>query len=180
MGTDNPTVSFTQVACPAALTDKSGCIRADDGTSKAPTGAIVAASSLVAASSGGAVVASSIAASTHSVVVASTGSPIAVSSVVASSGGGGAAPVAGSTHSVIVAVELSTLSVLISSKTTTSTASTINTVSGKPAVSLASSNIPTISHYGQCGGYPGVYTGSTTCETPYKCVYNNPYFSQCL
>jgi hypothetical protein len=119
MGTDNPTVSFTQVACPAALTDKSGCIRADDGTSKAPTGAIVAASSfggtvassLVAASSGGAVVASSIAASTHSVVVASTGSPIAVSSVVASSGGGGAAPVAGSTHSVIVAVELSTLSV---------------------------------------------------------------------
>jgi hypothetical protein len=32
MGADNPTVSFTQVACPAALTANTGCTRADDGS----------------------------------------------------------------------------------------------------------------------------------------------------
>jgi len=38
-GADNPTVSFTQVECPAALTAKSGCVRADDSISEEPTGA---------------------------------------------------------------------------------------------------------------------------------------------
>lgn len=39
MGADNPTVSFTQVACPAALTAKSGCVRANDAINESPTGA---------------------------------------------------------------------------------------------------------------------------------------------
>lgn len=34
---DNPSVSFKQVACPAALTAKTGCVRADD----TPTGPVV-------------------------------------------------------------------------------------------------------------------------------------------
>lgn len=32
MGADNPSISFTHVACPAALTANTGCIRADDGS----------------------------------------------------------------------------------------------------------------------------------------------------
>lgn len=35
---ENPTVTYTQVACPAALTAKSGCIRAKDGIDETPTG----------------------------------------------------------------------------------------------------------------------------------------------
>ena len=31
MGADNPSVSFTQVACPAAITVNTGCVRSDDG-----------------------------------------------------------------------------------------------------------------------------------------------------
>jgi len=42
-GSDNPTVSFEQVSCPAALTANTGCVRADDG-SAAP--AAVASSSV--------------------------------------------------------------------------------------------------------------------------------------
>ncbi|KAF5310967.1 hypothetical protein D9619_007940 [Psilocybe cf. subviscida] len=32
--------------------------------------------------------------------------------------------------------------------------------------------------YGQCGGQG--YSGSTTCDSGSKCVYSNPYYSQCL
>ncbi|PQE04355.1 glycoside hydrolase family 45 protein [Rutstroemia sp. NJR-2017a BBW] len=35
---DNPSVSFQQVACPAALTAKSGCVRANDAINEQPTG----------------------------------------------------------------------------------------------------------------------------------------------
>jgi hypothetical protein len=35
---DNPSVSFKQVACPAALTAKSGCVRANDAINESPTG----------------------------------------------------------------------------------------------------------------------------------------------
>lgn len=37
-GADNPSVTFKQVACPAALTAKSGCVRANDAINEAPTG----------------------------------------------------------------------------------------------------------------------------------------------
>ena len=33
-------------------------------------------------------------------------------------------------------------------------------------------------HWAQCGGTG--YTGPTTCASPYKCTYSNPYYSQCL
>lgn len=35
---DNPTVTFKQVACPAAITAKSGCVRAKDTIDETPTG----------------------------------------------------------------------------------------------------------------------------------------------
>jgi hypothetical protein len=38
---DNPTVTFEQVECPAALTAKSGCVRADDSIPETPTGSFV-------------------------------------------------------------------------------------------------------------------------------------------
>ncbi|RFU30056.1 hypothetical protein B7463_g6291, partial [Scytalidium lignicola] len=35
---DNPSVTFQQVTCPAALTAKSGCVRANDAINESPTG----------------------------------------------------------------------------------------------------------------------------------------------
>ncbi|THU82426.1 major cellobiohydrolase [Dendrothele bispora CBS 962.96] len=37
---------------------------------------------------------------------------------------------------------------------------------------------PSQVQWGQCGGV--FYSGPTTCASPYKCVYSNPYYSQCL
>jgi hypothetical protein len=50
---DNPAVSFQQVTCPAALTAKTGCVRADDSISEQPTGPAVVAT-WSSGSSGGA------------------------------------------------------------------------------------------------------------------------------
>ncbi|QSZ34468.1 hypothetical protein DSL72_006062 [Monilinia vaccinii-corymbosi] len=38
LNADNPSVCFKQVSCPAALTAKSGCVRANDATNESPTG----------------------------------------------------------------------------------------------------------------------------------------------
>ncbi|KAG0647809.1 hypothetical protein D0Z07_5746 [Hyphodiscus hymeniophilus] len=38
---DNPSVTFKQVECPAALTAKSGCVRANDSINESPTGPAV-------------------------------------------------------------------------------------------------------------------------------------------
>ncbi|KAL2164872.1 hypothetical protein VTH06DRAFT_168 [Thermothelomyces fergusii] len=35
-----------------------------------------------------------------------------------------------------------------------------------------------VPHWGQCGGQG--YTGPTECESPYKCTYQNEWYSQCL
>lgn len=37
-GADNPSVTFKQVACPAAITAKSGCVRNQDSIDETPTG----------------------------------------------------------------------------------------------------------------------------------------------
>jgi hypothetical protein len=37
-GADNPAVTFKQVACPAAITAKSACVRANDAINEAPAG----------------------------------------------------------------------------------------------------------------------------------------------
>jgi hypothetical protein len=37
-GADNPAVTFKQVACPAAITAKSGCTRQNDVINESPTG----------------------------------------------------------------------------------------------------------------------------------------------
>jgi hypothetical protein len=50
---NNPTVSFQQVECPAALTTKSGCVRANDSIDEAPTGASVTGGAAVTSSGSG-------------------------------------------------------------------------------------------------------------------------------
>ena len=37
-GADNPDVTFKQVACPKAITQKSGCVRNNDAINQTPTG----------------------------------------------------------------------------------------------------------------------------------------------
>ncbi|KAG8954670.1 hypothetical protein FRC04_011103 [Tulasnella sp. 424] len=46
------------------------------------------------------------------------------------------------------------------------------------AASFAASGVTAVAEWGQCGGL--TYTGSTVCDSPYVCVYSNPYYSQCL
>ncbi|KAL5316538.1 hypothetical protein ACEPPN_015587 [Leptodophora sp. 'Broadleaf-Isolate-01'] len=87
-GADNPTVSFKQVACPAAITAKSGCTRADD--SSAPK---------AAGGSGGAAVASS----SKSAAPVAQATPVSTPKAVESSSPviESAAPVAESSSSVV-------------------------------------------------------------------------------
>lgn len=56
-------------------------------------------------------------------------------------------------------------------------------VSSSSVVPSSSSSTPSASgsvarQYYQCGG--ANWTGPTTCETPYTCTVQNPYYSQCL
>ncbi|KAJ5759646.1 hypothetical protein N7520_006802 [Penicillium odoratum] len=46
------------------------------------------------------------------------------------------------------------------------------------SASSASSTGALVAHYYQCGGIN--WTGGTTCESPYTCKVQNPYYSQCV
>lgn len=100
-GSDNPTVDFTQVSCPAALTANTGCVRADDGSAAPPSSA---SSSIVAESSSVSVAPSS----SPAVVQSSAGADITTSS----------GPVA--TSSIAVIGETSADPTVISTPTPTS------------------------------------------------------------
>lgn len=63
-----------------------------------------------------------------------------------------------------------------SSSTTTTKASSTSTTSS----ATSTSTLPPVAHYGQCGGQPGVFTGSTVCVAPYVCTFSSIYYSQCL
>lgn len=43
---------------------------------------------------------------------------------------------------------------------------------------LALAPSTSVARYGQCGGL--TYSGSQACVTPYTCLWQNPYYSQCL
>ncbi|KAG4035739.1 hypothetical protein MFRU_001g05070 [Monilinia fructicola] len=85
LNADNPSVSFKQVACPAALTAKSGCVRANDAINESPTGSSVvptyastasstSASTSTSASGGGTTTSST---TTTSAGSGGTGTPVA-------------------------------------------------------------------------------------------------------
>lgn len=46
------------------------------------------------------------------------------------------------------------------------------------AASFAVSGVTAVAEWGQCGGL--TYSGSTVCDSPWVCVYQNDYYSQCL
>lgn len=56
--------------------------------------------------------------------------------------------------------------------TTTTTAETATTSS------TTATGTATAAHWGQCGG--NGWTGATVCASPYSCVVDNDYYSQCL
>ncbi|KAJ8071278.1 hypothetical protein OCU04_001614 [Sclerotinia nivalis] len=89
LNADNPGVTFKQITCPAALTAKSGCVRANDAINESPTGpsavptwasstggstSAAASTSKSTSTSAGAGTTSS---STSSAASAGTGSPVA-------------------------------------------------------------------------------------------------------
>jgi endo-1,4-beta-xylanase len=70
----------------------------------------------------------------------------------------------------------------ITSDTTLTTSVTVPTTTPitttTPPATTASGTGATQTHWGQCGG--NGWTGPTTCESPYTCKYQNPWYSQCL
>jgi hypothetical protein len=70
------------------------------------------------------------------------------------------------------------------SRATTTVARTTTTQGGQPTTSsttrtsAAGGGGGTVPQYGQCGG--NNWTGGTVCQSPYKCVVNGPWYSQCL
>lgn len=103
---DNPTVDFTQVACPAAITKNSGCTRADD--SSAPAAAAPSGSAVAAVSS-----------STPAAIKSTSSSQVV--SVATSSK---AAVVVSSSSTPAVAVSTSTLSPIKATSSSTSAQAT--------------------------------------------------------
>lgn len=116
-GADNPDVEFEQVACPAEITKKTGCVRSDDGSadvasassSSSSSSAVASSSAAVQSSSGSAVtssasaqakVAASSASSAYSSAVSSadaaTSSAVASAPVASSAAAGTAQPTTGS------------------------------------------------------------------------------------
>lgn len=73
LNADNPSVSFKQVACPAALTAKSGCVRANDVIDEEPTGPIAVPTSTGA----GGGTTTSATTTTSAGVPSGTGTPVA-------------------------------------------------------------------------------------------------------
>ncbi|KAL1880593.1 hypothetical protein VTK73DRAFT_5398 [Phialemonium thermophilum] len=61
------------------------------------------------------------------------------------------------------------------SKTTTTTTTTPTKTSSPTPTS---SGVNLAQHWGQCGGIG--WTGPSACESPYKCQFQNDYYSQCL
>lgn len=66
--------------------------------------------------------------------------------------------------------------VLSGGATTTSRATSLNTLTTKSATTTTI--VGTVPQYAQCGGIG--YSGPTTCVTPYTCKYSSDYYSQCL
>ncbi|KAG4414371.1 hypothetical protein IFR04_012508 [Cadophora malorum] len=81
---DNPAVSFKQVACPAALTAKTGCVRANDSIDETPTGPV----NVSTWTSGAASPSTSTKASSSTTSKATTTTTAAAATTTAASGGG--------------------------------------------------------------------------------------------
>ncbi|KAJ5938695.1 hypothetical protein N7466_001829 [Penicillium verhagenii] len=70
-------------------------------------------------------------------------------------------------------------SVYVPSSTSTSTTlATVPTSTKSTTAAAATATGALVAHYYQCGGTN--WTGATTCESPYTCKVQNPYYSQCV
>ncbi|KAK6519250.1 hypothetical protein TWF281_003086 [Arthrobotrys megalospora] len=65
-----------------------------------------------------------------------------------------------------------------SPSTTTPAATTRTTTPGSNPTTTTAATGGTAPQWAQCGGLG--YTGPTACQSPFKCTYSNPYYSQCL
>jgi hypothetical protein len=61
---------------------------------------------------------------------------------------------------------------------TTSATGPASTTTTTPPVTSTQPSGSSQTHWGQCGG--SGWTGPTTCVSPYNCVSQNAYYSQCL
>jgi endoglucanase len=73
---------------------------------------------------------------------------------------------------------LSTVSVYVPSAPSSATTFAIAPSSTQSATVAPSSTGALVAHYYQCGGIN--WTGGTTCESPYTCKVQNPYYYQCV
>ncbi|KAJ5655367.1 hypothetical protein N7507_007317 [Penicillium longicatenatum] len=73
---------------------------------------------------------------------------------------------------------LSTVSVYVPPAPSSATTFAIAPSSTQSATVTPSSTGALVAHYYQCGGIN--WTGGTTCESPYTCKVQNPYYYQCV
>jgi len=83
-----------------------------------------------------------------------------------------------SVASVSEPTTLSTVSVYVPAAASTATTFAIAPSSTQSTTSAPSSTGALVAHYYQCGGIN--WTGGTTCESPYTCKVQNPYYYQCV
>jgi len=135
-GCDNPTVSFKQVACPAAITANSGCTRADDASMPAAGGG-----------------------DGKPVVAASSSAPAAVPIAAAPSSSKSEAQIVASVASAESVATTSAAPVVVSKPSTTSAAPVVFSSPSPPA---ANSPIQAANPYSQPANSPSTVVIATT------------------
>lgn len=97
--------------------------------------------------------------------------------------GGGVSTSTSTTSKTVSSTGTSTSKPATTSSTTKVSSSFSSTKISSTTTSTAAaptSTLPPVEKWGQCGGFPGIFTGNTVCIVGTVCTYSNPYFSQCL
>ncbi|QDS72490.1 hypothetical protein FKW77_010037 [Venturia effusa] len=174
-GADNPTVDFTQVACPAEILAKTGSKRNDDSSMPNVVGSV---SGSVSSSAAPAVSTSKAATSSKAPAVSSSKAPVVSSAApVSSSYSAPAVPSKASSSSTPVKAA-STPGLTVNPSSTMATVIKTISKSACPASSSASasavSNASAAAKYAQCGGTG--WTGPTICMATSHDISSPPNF----
>ncbi|KAG8992837.1 hypothetical protein FRB93_002159 [Tulasnella sp. JGI-2019a] len=164
-GSDNPTVNWQKVTCPAPLAANSGCVRTAEGT--------VPGSTTVAS---GATTTSTTSTTSTTTTKATTSTTSTAKMVTTTT----AAAVTTTTPTTRATTTTTVKTTTPSATTTVQTATPATTTAAAASACSSSTSLEEAAHWGQCGGIG--WTGPTTCASPYTCVAQagNPYYSQCL
>lgn len=182
-GSDNPTVDFEQVACPAEILAKTGSKRTDDSSMPDVVGAVSGGASTSKAAASSSVAPVVAAASSSTPAASSYVAPAVSSSSSSQAAASSSAPIeAVSTPSSTPAAAVSTIKASSSAPPANTLATVYKTLSKSACSASASasavSGAVAAAKYAQCGG--SGWTGPTACVEGATCTVQNTYYSQCV